>query len=553
MSISDYVVTDDLTVLLGLISVSVFLLHSLYRPQPLVHPILLGRQSEAGRVRHPGESAVYRNYGTGLLGRFPVRPEKDLNTVSGFLKPDFDSPRTLWSTKITNAQLLERISAVGTGLIKLTGLVPKESNVLLLLNDSIEFVISDFALSAHSIPSFTLSSPKLLSRVLESHPPSVIITHGSFLPHILELVYDAHEHHHTIVVVGQCDTNLLPKSATQVRIIRWDDVESEGSKGERVSGPAPSQGDVVNVSFFESTSGEIQGAQFTHENFTAGVTATRALFPPSNALSSLDTIASAHSLSTAFGRVIAYTALFEGASFTTLATSKLFHVDVIPKDDIVDIKSAATSSTPSPTVLFLKPGHVEALSSSILANAKKSFLFYPFAWRHKLAGVSEGFITRESLWDRTVFDGAREKVVGQTANTTRTVVVSGGPIDLASLTPTRIALSVPLVNTHSHPTVAGPVFASQPLDLQVFPTNSSDKFGTLAHVGAPSINVEAKLVNVQDDVVEAGGDPVGVIVVRGPPVGSLIEPTENGEGWVNTGETGRVLTNGAFKVLNTKQ
>jgi len=67
--ITDHLQTDDLTILLALISATVFLLHSLYKPQPLVHPILLGRQSDVGRVRRPGESAVYRNYNTGLLGR----------------------------------------------------------------------------------------------------------------------------------------------------------------------------------------------------------------------------------------------------------------------------------------------------------------------------------------------------------------------------------------------------------------------------------------------------------------------------------------------------
>lgn len=67
--ISDYIVTDDLTILLALIAATTFLLNNLYKPQPLVHPILLGRQSDVGRARNPGESAVYRNYGTGLMGR----------------------------------------------------------------------------------------------------------------------------------------------------------------------------------------------------------------------------------------------------------------------------------------------------------------------------------------------------------------------------------------------------------------------------------------------------------------------------------------------------
>ena len=60
---------DEATVLLGLVAGTLFLLYSFYRPQPLLHPILLGRQSDVGRVRNAGESAVYRNYGTGLMGR----------------------------------------------------------------------------------------------------------------------------------------------------------------------------------------------------------------------------------------------------------------------------------------------------------------------------------------------------------------------------------------------------------------------------------------------------------------------------------------------------
>jgi long-chain acyl-CoA synthetase len=67
--LSDHLVTDDLTILLGLIAITLFLLRSIYKPQPLVHPILLGRQSDVARVRLPGESAVYRNYGTGAMGR----------------------------------------------------------------------------------------------------------------------------------------------------------------------------------------------------------------------------------------------------------------------------------------------------------------------------------------------------------------------------------------------------------------------------------------------------------------------------------------------------
>lgn len=60
--------TDSYTVALGIAALGAYLLNNFLTPQSLVHPILLGRQSDVDRVRKPGESAVYRNYGTGLMG-----------------------------------------------------------------------------------------------------------------------------------------------------------------------------------------------------------------------------------------------------------------------------------------------------------------------------------------------------------------------------------------------------------------------------------------------------------------------------------------------------
>jgi len=85
--------------------------------------------------------------------------------------------------------------------------------------------------------------------------------------------------------------------------------------------------DVFTVSFYQSESGQVHGAQLTHENITAGVASIRALLPLSNALSPLDTILSAHSMSTAYGRAIAYTAIYEGTSFASIPTSELYHPD----------------------------------------------------------------------------------------------------------------------------------------------------------------------------------------------------------------------------------
>lgn len=61
--------TDQLTYALGLAAAATYLLGNYLIPFPLVHPISLGRQSDVEKVRKPGESAVYRNFGTQMTGR----------------------------------------------------------------------------------------------------------------------------------------------------------------------------------------------------------------------------------------------------------------------------------------------------------------------------------------------------------------------------------------------------------------------------------------------------------------------------------------------------
>ncbi|KAI0050034.1 acetyl-CoA synthetase-like protein [Auriscalpium vulgare] len=551
MAFADFLVTDDLTILLGLITASVFLLYNLYKPQSLVHPILLGRQSDIGRVRNPGESALHRNYGTGLMGMFPKRPARDVQTLLDLVKPEFDAPRTLWSTKISNPQLKERIATFGTGLLR-AGLT-RDSNVLLLLNDGIEFLITDFALASHSIPSFTLSSPSLLSSVLDSHPPTAIVIDAGSLASVLELIYDTNElSHHVVIVVGEPDSQTI-RAAKHIKLVRWEDIEAEGRTGAPLTSPTPgshpapsSVNDVFTVSFFQDASGQPQAVQLTHENITAGVTAVRALLPLSNPLSGLDTIVSAHSLSTAFGRSVAYTAIYEGASFATCDSTRLFKADEA-LSGLSDFFSLKRYALPSPTIAFLRPTHLDSLVSSINSTAKGHFLF-PLAWRQKHAGIIEGYSTKEGLWDRLVFEGARSKVMGEGAATLRAVVVSGEPLPAALLTPARIGLSIPLVVAHTHPLVAAPIFASHPHDLQTFAHADED----VAHVGPPVVNVETKLVGVDDAAIERGEDPVGVLHVRGPVVGRVLaDGSEQGskeEVWASTGHRARAQTNGSFKV-----
>ncbi|KIL69514.1 hypothetical protein M378DRAFT_97131 [Amanita muscaria Koide BX008] len=540
-TLSDHIVTDDLTILLGLVAATVFLLNNLYKPQSLVHPILLGRQSDVARARNPGESAIYRNYSTGLMGRFPLRLGKDVNILADLVKPEVESPRTLWSTKITNSQLQDRAAALAAGLVRLAGLRPNDSRAFLLLNDGIEFVLSDFALASLSIISHTVSALNLLPSIFERHPAQAIFANAAFLPQLLELL-KGRSINYTVIVVGEVGGQISASVPANVRILQFSDVERSGRIADNVTLTAPQASDVFTTLFHGEESGHIREIQFTHENMIAGVAATRALLPSSSPLTTLDTVVSAHSLGSIYGRVVAYTAVYEGTSFTTLTDGS--HSTAKERglvNDLKDVLSYKDYSIPSPTVLFITANQLKMLVSRIDEEASTALL-YPLAMRHKKAGIAEGFVSKESLWDRFVFDGARVKILGDVAGTLRSVIVSDGYIDGGSQTKSRVVLSVPLVHCFTDCAVAGPVLASHPHDLQEFPLEKSES--RAAHAGPPSVNVEVKLTGVEDEAVEKGGDPEGFLVVRGPSVGREVGLDE---GWVETGERFRVRTNGAFQ------
>jgi len=87
---------------------------------------------------------------------------------------------------------------------------------------------------------------------------------------------------------------------------------------------------------------------------------------------------------------------------------------------------------------------------------------------------------------------------------------SPGQLEAAQLENARVAFSVPIVLTYSHPLICGPILASHPLDLQSFPVSmASGAFN--AHIGPPAPNVEVKLSGVDDDAVDAGKDPEGEV------------------------------------------
>ena len=71
------------------------------------------------------------------------------------------------------------------------------------------------------------------------------------------------------------------------------------------------------------------------------------------------------------------------------------------------------------------PSQLNTIVSSILSEAKRSPLF-PLAWRHKLSHILQGFLSKDSLWDKSFFSAARSATLKKSSESLRAVIVSGG-------------------------------------------------------------------------------------------------------------------------------
>lgn len=45
--------------------------------------------------------------------------------------------------------------------------------------------------------------------------------------------------HHSVIVVGETDENVLSKASKEVKLARWADVEAQGKAAPPISSPAP--------------------------------------------------------------------------------------------------------------------------------------------------------------------------------------------------------------------------------------------------------------------------------------------------------------------------
>ncbi|WVQ82846.1 hypothetical protein IAT38_004981 [Cryptococcus sp. DSM 104549] len=586
---------DNLTIGLLTVLAVLAIYHRFFSvPEPLVHPLLLGKQAEVTGVRNSGETGVYRSWATGQGTPFTVRPANTVKTVQDLVtlpknpprKPVGPTQRIILDVQLTDEALKEiiRLIPIGISLLfpssKISTSSPSSIITLVPPSPSTSLPLLLLSLSATpDRPLVILPSPRLLTRALtatpETHPEAgVVVVFANLLEDVIEQIWEDKAGAVGVLVMGDVEKKtaaIVNRAREKGMVVHWweevwEVVETE--EGDRVVVPEAQFTDVHSYFYSETKSADKPAIlKATHLNITAGMASTLSLFPadkrPSGALK--DVVASAVRLDTPLGMTIAMASIWNGAGFRLIGNHEpIWDPEEVDHAAELTMLADPEKKLPKPTILFITPKHHHALISR-LQYTYEAHPYASYAARHKAHGLKAGHVKRDGLWDKVLWSGMRENVLGGVAGQRlRGVILVGDAPPPTALGASHLLLSLPLTRLHPSIYSTGPIFVTHFYDLQapgvshilkeVDLWKSADK----VHSGPPASNVEVLL---KGEHVDAGheekGDEKsgegkviqGRVWVRGP---SVLERVDGGgviqEGWVDIEEGAKVQTNGTFIV-----
>lgn len=501
--------------------------------QPLVHPLILSRQSDISPIRHKGQSAIYRNASSPSGLELASKPRRKINGVLEVLQSGLDSPewsstakKHLYGHQKSNQDVINTARSFAQGLLEVTGINSiSDLRVAICVEvDSLESfeVIIAGSVQAKSSQAFTplIIHPSLLADqniVLDGLPSSLKQSHAIFttatsLSAALRLPTVNKD---TIIIVASEQEAQSSRTFTSHKVMLIDEVLARSSSNSfnSVSEEESSKEGASNVHSYYYTE-KARWVEVTNASLIAALTAHLAFYPAQSQPSKQDHInvaitpantenagASSPHLSAAYhpaGLVLPLLALYTGAAFSTSTLTR-----------------TTSPNISGATLLFTSP-YGASILATVLCKLSKRNLLVRLASISKLAFLRHGTFSSSTIWDKLVFNNIRKSIQGVGLRSVL-IVTESNSVNQDLLDILRIQLSctvrqayLPLspctamgseltsgIGSESSSNsalalVTAPLNAVHSLDLQAFAEEEHEY--TPAHVGPPNVAVEMKLV-----------------------------------------------------------
>ncbi|RHZ43817.1 hypothetical protein Glove_853g5 [Diversispora epigaea] len=552
---------DTLSVILLILIIFFTYLSIRNVPNPDVHPLLLSSQSDATKVRYPGESAIYRNVNT--PHGFPQllsKPESDIKTIkdlfdSGLKRGDGGVKKCLKSGQRseggkyvwqTYEQIAERVTNFGSGLIKFMELTPKTDNLFgIFMNNRPEWVIADLASSYYSLVTVAIPHiPLFLSDVINQIQFTKIrgcIVAEEALPIILSAASSCSGLKYLIIAgKGEVSEEYHERiNSLGLIVSTFEEIEEIGKRSRIEHVIAASEDTATIVFSSDPSSKQSYGIELTHGNIVADVAGFLASIPNQQIFTSEDIHLSYLSLAHIFERITLAALLFSGSAI-------VFYSGLLSNvlSDAEDVK---------PTIFVSEPEFLSKFHETMLNTFGKGILFKQgYNSKHQSLRM-KGQLIKNSLWDRLTFNKVKDKLGGRV----RIIFIkSGPPISQSTLDFLRITIGCQVIQVYVSTQCSGIVTSNAFCDYQL--RKATDNDDEESHCGGPLRCNEIKLIDCVDKgfTVEDIPNPRGEICVRGPNVmkGYYKQPSKTSQvidsnGWLHTGDIGMILPNGTLKII----
>ncbi len=583
-------IVDDITLLL-LVAIIVVLLSSLYisrASQPVLHPLILTRQADSSKVRHHGESALFRNAnsppGFELAGR-PRRGADNVgkmlqlgsatSAVTGTFKAGYagaaaNGKQSIYGQETSTEEMINLTKHFTAGLKSIQGgdgpanlMVYAEQNSQA---SSVALLSTSAAGAQHQllvVPTSADAKPTTLPAEVRGAITAVFTTADRLEE--LGLRWSLVPQDVTVILPSQAELEEAQKhiGSNALRLVSFEDVCRRGESASAGTTEEVAAGlDPLYAYYWTGRS----WVPVSHGNLTAGVTAHLGAFSADQIPTRADVILTAtveprslSPLDNPAGLALLLLAAYTGASLhAAQASGKL-------EDSIAEHHA---------TMIYASPLAASELATSLSSLSSKAPLNAGlYAARGKLYALRQGALARDSVWDKLHFNGVRAKtgidsvrsitIVGTTGSQLSTHAVdvlrayTGSPVTHAYL-PANARLPDDLAK---EAIFTAPISTSHAGDLQAFDVGTETPY----HVGPPSVSVEIKLKETREatqqgftiEAVKASdaarvqsrwpADPAGEVYVRGKTVAVAAQSPE--ETWVTTRDIGSFRTNGTLTIV----
>jgi len=430
-------------------------------------------------------------------------------------------------------QVYDRAQRIGSALLK-KGISPTEDGIVgIYAANSIEWILMEQACAMFSmvvVPLYDTLGADAVTFVMKRTNMSLVL---------VDTVKKANEVLNALTAASQLKTIVLTCSVpadlkqqadeNKINIISLESMETFGLAN--LHDPIPPKPEtVLTICFTSGTTGDPKGVVLTHKNIVSVAGSIDLCIQPS--LKPSDTHFSFLPLAHVFERLMHVLIFTKGAKMGFMGGNV--------REMLKDMKAL------KPTLFVTVPRILNRFYDKAIQGAaanRFTSALYNFAYNRKMALLQQGIVTRESVWDRLVFNKIQDSLGGRV----RIMVCGSAPLAKEVLDFVRCAFGCQIWEGYGQSETCGGASVTLAHELQG------------GHIGPPLPCLMVKMIDVPEMNYYVK-DNRGEICIKGECVmreyykdPEKTAETIDEDGWLLTGDVGKWTPNGCLQIVDRRK